>query len=124
MAYEALRRVGYYYVVSSKYEKDFEFYKIVPVYELSGRDIAEVKFKFGYSYIVQNDFDYAKNKVYQVKQVRVSDYCISAPYDSIMVALYQKNRHQVEKTIRRTGRYMDHRMRVCLSVGAHSTTCR
>lgn len=80
MANQALIDIANYYFNARKYDKALTFYQMVPTYQMTGSEKAEIQFKKGYTYFVQKDFAKAKENLYQIKQLTKSEFFYPANY--------------------------------------------
>ncbi|MCB0661585.1 MAG: tetratricopeptide repeat protein [Saprospiraceae bacterium] len=95
---QALRDVANYYFDSRQYDKAIEFYELVPTYQLTSSERAEVKFKLGYSHFVQKDFPEAKANFYQIKQVPGNDYYYPSNYYYGLCEFFEGNYNEAIKS--------------------------
>ena len=111
MANQALLDIADYYFNARKYEEAVKFYQMVPLYQLSGSDKAEVKFKLGYAHFVQKDFKSAKNHFYHIRQLQNSEYREKSNYYYGLCEFFEGNYDQAIgafKIAERDPRYAKH----------------
>lgn len=95
---QALRDVANYYFDSRQYDKAIEFYELVPTYQLTSSERAEVKFKLGYSHFVQKEFKEARTNFYQIRQVPGNDYYYPANYYYGLCGFFEGNYNEAVKS--------------------------
>lgn len=97
---QALRELADYYFDARKYDKAIEYYNMVPAYQLSSKERAELKFKTGYAYFVQKNFRQAKANLYQIKQLVQSEYYYPANYYYGLCEFFEGNYNEAASSLR------------------------